>query len=74
MEIFGSSVVKLYSADSLKRWSILNATQENVNLFFRVKSVLLTHNELMSFVLCIKSKTFFRSTSVILLCGGCRLD
>ena len=45
-EMAGSRVARLYSADSLNKFRIIRATEEKVNLFLRVKSVLLSHNNL----------------------------
>ena len=63
----GSRVSKLYSVDSLNRLRIVRATEAKVNLLFRVKSVLLTHEKLSALFKCIKSKTFFKSSVVELL-------
>jgi hypothetical protein len=74
MESCGSNVAKLNSTDSLKSWRIVRLTEAKVNLFLRVKSVLLTHEELLCFLLCIKSKTFFKSSGVERLWGFVILD
>ena len=63
----GRSVAKLYSVDSLKRWRIVRATDAKDNLFFRVKSDVLTHEKFSCLSKWIKSKTFFRSSDVGLL-------